>query len=165
MRPRRRWIWRLALGVIAIIGMGTWFLLRSHAFDPYLFLAGRSPTDVTVQGPGSWGPKEWRTYSWKEDWRQVSAQASRELPTLGLNKEPKSRYIPDSDLWMGAKTDGGLCGIGTDHSVLIVRGRAQPITAHSMTDGDLAWVTVVVSSDLEDNWVNIVRYTFFAYRY
>ncbi len=66
---------------------------------------------------------------------------------------------------MGEKTDGGLCGIGTDHSVLIVRGRAQPITAHRMTDGDPAWVTVVVSSDIEDNWVNIVRYTFFAYRY
>lgn len=156
---------RLVLSAIAIIGLGTWYLLRSHASDPYRFLAARPLTDVSVQGPGSWGPKEWRTYSWKEDWRLVSAQANRELPAFGLNKEPKSRYIPDSELWMGEKFDGGLCGIGTDHSVLIVRGRAQPITARTMTDGDPEWVTVVVSSDLEDNWVNVVRYTFFASGY
>jgi hypothetical protein len=48
--------------------------------------------------------------------------------------------------------------------VLIALGRVQPLTARDMTDGNPAWVTVFVASDLDDNWVNIVRYTFFAFR-
>ncbi|MCE9558040.1 MAG: hypothetical protein K8R88_03740 [Armatimonadetes bacterium] len=162
MRHRRKRLWKVVLSAIVVMGVGAWYLLRSHESDPYQFLAGRSPTDVTVRGPGSWGPEEWRTYSWKEDWRQVSAQASRELPKFGLTKEPQSDF-PNSETWMGGKIDGGPCGIGTDHGVRIALGRAQPLPLRDLTDGNPEWVTVFVTSDIDDNWVNLVRYTFFAY--
>lgn len=165
MKQRRvRWR-RLVLGSLAAIGLGAWYLLRSHAFDPYRFLSGKSPVDVTILPPGSWAPAEARTYTWRANWLQVCAQARSELPRFGLAEEPISPWAFAMSRWMGEKIDGGPCGIGTDKSVLIARGRASPPPlTMALTDDDPNWVTVMATTDLEDNWINIVRYTFFACR-
>ncbi len=159
---RRRWL--IAAGAPCALAIAAWLALRAHAHDPYPFLAEQRVVDVTVVGPGSWSASETRTYTRKQPWQSVAERARHELPTYGLKERPKSKYFPDSVSWMGEIVDGGLHGIGSDTIVLIVRGKSLSPGSKTYTDDDPEWVTVLVTTDLEENWINIVRYTFFAYR-
>lgn len=146
----------------ALLAVVCWLLINPRNHDPYVFLKGHPIIDVAVSGPGSWGPSETRTYSWKESWRAVAGRAGPELKRLGM-QQVKSRPGHQEVNWISEPIDGGPCGVGAEVSVYIVRGRSREITADGpLTDDDPDWVTVFVNSDIEDTWVNIVRYTFFA---
>lgn len=64
---------------------------------------------------------------------------------------------------MGEMVDGGPCGIGSDTQIDIFPGKAMPLTlSGEYTDHDPEWVTVAIATDLEEGWINVIRYTFFA---
>jgi hypothetical protein len=136
--------------------------MRPRIHDPYEFLNGHRVAHSGVIGPGSWGPRQIRTYTWRQPWKEVANEARGELIELGLkqmpSRDPKLPYI----VWMDNPVDGGPCGIGADASVSIEQGRSLPLAwRNDSTDNDPEWVTVSISSALEDNWVNVLRYTFF----
>ena len=153
------WIAAIALGTVVV---ASWCAIHPRTRDPYPFLKGHRVREVAVQGPGSWGPQELRTYSWKQPWRSVVAAARRDLPAFGLSERPDDPHREDV-VWTGKLIDGGLCGFGTDKSVTIVPGRSGPLRySEPLSDEDPDWVTVLVQSDIDDNWITILRYTFFS---
>lgn len=132
---------------------------------PYPFLAGKSPIDVTVVGPGSWPASETRTYTWKQNWREVVDSVQLELKAAGLAEEPGMLWRPHSASWESGKVNGGLCGTNCDRYVWIGRGKltSKP-PYYGKTDADPDWVTVTVSRNLDETPINVIRYTVFGYR-
>lgn len=165
MTLRARRCWAIGGGAVAILGLGVWTLLHPQTRDPYRFLDGQGVIDVSVLPPGSWPPTEVRMYSWRGSWQSAAASARAELPSFGLSERPRSKQFPDQARWLGELIDGGPCGINSDISVLIVRGRSRSLgDSASLTDDDPQWVTVLVSSFLDESWISVVRYTFFGMR-
>lgn len=153
----------VALGAGIILVLAGWKLTHPNTRDPFAFLNGHEVQDVAVQGPGSWPAAELRSYSWKQSWESVVAEARKQLPSHGLNEQPKRMHDGAGVTWLGKVVDGGLCGLGSDRSVIIAQGRSRPLRyTERLSDGDPEWVTVIVRSDLDENWINILRYTFFS---
>lgn len=66
---------------------------------------------------------------------------------------------------MGELIDGGPCGINSPIAVFVTPGRSLPLRlSEKLSDGDPEWVTVHITTDLDETWVNILRYTFFGVR-
>jgi len=149
-------------GIVVICGTfglaaAGWILVHPVVRDPYPFLGGRRATFEGVMGPGSWSAKQLRAYTWKQPWREVAAVAKKELPGHGLTQVTST----EGASWMGEMIDGGPCGIGSDTQLDVMPGRANPLTmSGAFTDKDPEWVSVFVATDLEDSWLNVLRYTF-----
>jgi hypothetical protein len=153
----------VTLAGAAALGLAGWVITHPVVRDPYKFLGGRLAGEVGVVGPGSWSAKEIRLYTWRQPWGEVAAVARKELTALGMNELPRKKGDLPGANWMGEIIDGGPCGIGSDKSVYILPGRAKRMTEFGeFTDSASDWVTVFVSSDLDESWVNVIRYTFFS---
>ena len=161
-----RFPWRIA-GIVVVAGAAIlattgWAITHPVVRDPYKFLGGRRAGEVGVIGPGSWSAKEIRSYSWQQPWHEVAAVARKELQAMGMEELPHKKGDLPGATWMDEIIDGGPCGIGSDKSVYILPGRAKRMTEFGeFTDNAPEWVTVFVSSDLEESWANVIRYTFF----
>jgi hypothetical protein len=154
------------VGVITISSgllIGGWALLHPRRHDPFPFLAGHDLVAVAVVPPGTWGPKEARLYSWREPWTSVAMKARHELPVFGLKERTRKKRDLVGATWMGGHISGnGLEGVDAELGVEVLPGRARELhSTGKLSDGDPKWVTVIVVSDLEDNWINILRYTTF----
>lgn len=159
---RRKWLRRfLAIPAIAA-AIIVWAAL-THGRDDYPFLDGHGTTDVGVLGPGSWGAKEIRVYSWQQSWTEVSQKADGDLIRAGLDRRNPPKNTNDRRDWSTELIDGGPCGKGASTWVVVSKGRANPLRSNgNLTDGDPEWVTVMISADLDENWINVIRYTFFS---
>ncbi len=91
------------------------------------------------------------------------AIAQPELAELKIEQEKRVKPDARFALWRAGIVDGGLCGTSSSVSIYIEQGKARPITGRGpITDQDPNWVTVTISSDLDESWVNVIRYTFFS---
>jgi hypothetical protein len=116
----------------------------------------------SVEAPGSWPATELRVYTWKERWSSVAERARKELPSYRLSEHVP---VPEDGCarWSAELIDGGPCGKRSELEVFIMKGRAHPLRqTEPMTDKDPAWVTVLVASWLDENWVTMLRHTFFS---
>jgi len=147
----------------AVLYTGAWVLLHPRTRDPFSILVNHAPVDVGVVGPGSFGPKEVRTYSWRQPWRSVVKEARRDLPARGLKERRPWQGAGPGSYWLGGHIESNqLEGTDAELEVDIEPGRTTaPVTMRSGPDGDSDWVTVTVIADLDDNWINMVRYTCF----
>lgn len=151
-----------ATGVVLATG---WLALHPRHRDPYLFLQGHGLVDVGVVGPGSFGPKEFRLYSWRQPYGEVIAQAKIELPKHGLKLHRDNRKDGSAE-WTSAIIDGGLCGESSDLWVTISPGHELSLKGTTdPKDYVPEWTTVTVSSSLDESWLNVVRYTLFGMRF
>jgi hypothetical protein len=109
---------------------------------------------------------EVRLYSWKRPWQDVAAAARHDLPAFKLVEDRQRRKQALPVTWMSKETYGnGLEGISADIVLDIGQGRCREGRGHEPNiDNDPEWVTVSVVSVLDDNWINTIRYTFFASR-
>ncbi|MBV6458378.1 MAG: hypothetical protein HONBIEJF_01505 [Fimbriimonadaceae bacterium] len=71
MTSRTRRGWKTAFASTAVLTIAAWMLINPRNKDRYLFLKDHPIVDVAVTGPGSWGPSEIRTYSWKGSWKST----------------------------------------------------------------------------------------------
>lgn len=160
MKHRARTATIVILGATSLIAGAALMAFSPIRRDPFRFLEGRPLVHTAIQGPGSWGPQEYRFYSWKEDWQVVAARVRTEMPTWGMKELSKKPDWPEGVTWVHKIIDGGLSGSGSDLTVEVVPGRAnRPSMRTPMTNKDPSWVTVVVVADAEDNLLNIIRYT------
>jgi hypothetical protein len=161
---RRKWCrWALPVPVVAAaIVAWDWC---SNGTDAYPFLKGHGITEVGVVPPGSWGPKELRAYSWKQPWTEVAEMGRADLEHCGLESRRPAKGARDQLEWSSKLFDGGPCGTDASTWVTIAKGRARHLrSAWPLTDGDPAWVTVLVDVDLEHTWINVIRYNLFGLR-
>lgn len=112
-------------------------------------------------------PRECRIYTWNEPWLVVTEAARRDLPKFKLIEHRRKKKGGPDAKWMSRETYGnGLEGLSADVVLNIVPGRTHQMRKDGPDiDNDPAWVTVSVITTLEDNWINILRYTFFSQSY
>lgn len=162
-RFKRRALW--FLGVTGVVVTAFWLATHPRHHDPFPFLQNQSLLDVKVVGPGSFGPKEVRLYSWRQPQSEVIALAKAELPKFGLKQLASKNQKSDSVDWTAEVVDGGLCGLSSDTWVTILPGHSTSLTSErDPKDYIPEWTTVVVSSSLDESWLNVVRYTLFGWR-
>ena len=161
---RKRWPKIHAL--LGVCLLCAWALLHPQAVDPYPFLANHRPIDVSVLPPGTWGPRELRTYTWKQPWQTVASTARHDLPAFNLIEHKRRKKQGPGATWMSKETYGnGLEGTSADLILEIDPGRSQQKGSNApFPDNDPAWVTVTVISTLVDNWITVLRYTFLGMR-
>jgi hypothetical protein len=161
-RAKKRIIFFFSTSAFALAA--GWLAMHPRHHDPYLFLQGHGLVDVGVIGPGSFGPKEIRLYSWRQPYGEVIAQAKIELAKHGLKLHRDDRNDGSAE-WTGEIIDGGLCGESSDLWITISPGHEASLTAtRNPNDYIPDWTTVTVSSSLDESWLNVVRYTFFGMR-
>lgn len=143
------------IGVLGVASVGMWLLIHPKVQDKYSFLGGRSPSEVAVMGPSMGrGPMEYRVYTLQEPWKQVAEDIRRELKKAGIQEVPRKPKSPPGANWNICNSDSG---------VFVSPGRALRMTQDgNPTDMDPRWVTVFVYGNLDDSWVNIIRYTCFG---
>ena len=158
--------WPVILALISVCLLGAWAILHPQTVDPYPFLTNHQPADVSVLPPGTWGPREVRTYTWQETWQTIANRARHELPAFRLTQHRRRKNQAPGATWMSKETYGnGLEGISADVVIEIDPGRSQPKGSNaSLPDNDPNWVTVTVISTLYDNWITVLRYTFLGMR-
>lgn len=159
---QRKWLrWLFAVPAIAA-AIFVWAAL-AHGRDQYPFLDGHGTTEVGVVGPGSWPASETRVYTWKQPWTEVAQRADADLIRAGLDPRKPPKNPKDRRDWSSELINGGLCGTSASTWVVVSKGRANPLRSNGhLTDGDPEWVTVMVSADIDENWINVIRYTFFS---
>ncbi|MBC8066493.1 MAG: hypothetical protein H7Y17_16805 [Chlorobia bacterium] len=162
MASRWRKVGIAAIFVVSAMSVAGWIVINPRTTDSYKFLDGRRPAFVGVTGPGSWSAKECRSYTWKMPWKRVAAEVRKELGTAGMTEQKRHPKAPDGASWLAEIIDGGPCGIGSSLEIDVMKGQANRLTEFGyFTDGDPEWVTVFVTSDLDNTWANVLRYTFF----
>jgi hypothetical protein len=154
----------LSIGLV-LVSLATvgWALVRRHSIDPYDFLRGRGVAHVGVIGPGSFAAKEIRTYTWRQPWAELVKEARPEMNRLKMEETLSTKAADKYVLWQAGLVHCGPCGASADVSIYALPGRALPLRQFGpQTDRDPEWVTVIVSSTLDENWINVIRYTFFS---
>ena len=149
----------IVIGSIACgLAAGVVLVLNPTKRDPFLFLSGKRVHRTGTLGPGSWGPKDIRIYTWEQDWKSVAAQAKLEMPKWGMTEIKSVGGVS----WGHNLVKCGPCGTGSDLFVDVFPGRANTLgSSQPLTDKNPKWVTVMVAADAEDNWLTILRYTVF----
>lgn len=152
----------LSLLALSGLAIGGWVITHPNTRDPYKFLGNRSPLSSGAIGPGSFVAKDVRVYTWKQPWREVAARARKEFAGTEIKEVPSEPESPPAAYWALGEFDAGPCGTGSDLDVFISPGKALPLTMFGdYTDYDPEWSTVIITSDLPNNWVSVVRYTLF----
>jgi len=158
-RPRRA---AIVLCIFVTAFVAAWFLLNPRRHDPYPFLKDHPLLGVGVLGPGTWEPSELRAYSWKEPYALVASRAAADLAKAGLRRRRFGKKAMSTVEWTSELYGNGLEGMYADLMIDIIPGRfAELRSTKSPADADPQWTTVIVSSRLEETWVNVVRYTCF----
>ena len=148
-------------GVLA----ASWLALHPRHHDPYPFLQDHGLVDVGVVGPGSFGPKEIRFYSWHQPYGEVIAQAKTDLPKFGLKLHRDDRKDGSAE-WTSEIIDGGPCGESSDLWITISPGHQLSLRGTTNPKDYIPeWTTVTISSSLDESWFNVVRYTLFGMRF
>ena len=139
-------------------------LLFPQVPDPYRFLERQSVADWQLVGSGSWPATESRVYTWQAFRSDVVKQAKHELISAGLKERPDNPE-PESVSYTTELIDGGPCGKNANIIIDFHQGRFDPAYATSgLTDKDPKWVTVVVSTWLDDTWITSFRSMLVAHR-
>ena len=156
----------IAAAITGLVAVSFWIVTHPRHHDPYPFLKDQPLLDVAVRGPGSFGPKEFRLYSWHEPFERVKLAAKTDLPHYGLKRRKFKNDKSKNADWSGDIVDGGPCGVSSDIWITISPGNNPSIQGlMKKSDDNPEWTTVVVSSDLDESWVNVLRYTFFSLHY
>lgn len=152
-----------ASGLAILVFMGR-LLLFPQVNDPYRFLERQSVAEWQLVGAGTWPATESRVYTWKAVRSDVLKQAKQELTSAGLKEHPDNPKS-ESFSYTTKLIECGPCGKNADIVVDFYSGRFNPAYPTSdLTDKDPEWVTVVVSTWLDDDWVTNFRSMFVAYR-
>lgn len=165
----RRTVWRwvrVALftlgGIVALAGLGLLLILQLWPGDDFRFLGNRNPVIAGQMSPmevddfvspGRHIPaREYRIYSWQEDFSKVEAAASRELAALGYVEMPTVGAKSKVAFW--TRTDGRSVWLQAG------RSRSRKDAFGSKVMPDLDWVTVICSNQAPESWITHVRIAF-----
>ncbi len=162
MTRRAKAVYVTVFAVIAVPSVAIWYIAHPSRRDPYPFLTGHRPVATKFSGPGSFGPKEVRVYTWNESWQEVLISARRDMAAFGLSEERRSKGQSEHTFLGGRVYRSGLEGTNADLMISVLPGRNHELRlSKPMSDDDPRWVTVLVQESLDESWSNVIRYSLY----